>query len=176
MQVKSLLKRRADHSFDTMLDHVVMSIQKSGSATLQTWVDSPITGRQSNSIYLGSMVTRVPFGGAWTRTDAASRADVLFILGGRGSIVHWLKVQGESPTIYNPHLDQPLHMTALRKKALFDKNLTLIAIHPLEQVTVHGTGWDPMFAVNMTQYSMTKLAEFSPKAIGQIAEQHFASY
>ena len=60
-------------------------------------------------------------------------------------------------------------MTGLRKKALFDKNLTVLAIHPLEQVTVHGTGWDPMFAINMTQYSMQKLAEFSPRAIGRIA-------
>ena len=62
-----------------MLDHVVMSIQKSGSASLQTWVDSPvaITGRQSNSIYLGSTVTRVPFGGAWTQTERP------FIAGGR---------------------------------------------------------------------------------------------
>lgn len=34
MQVKSLLERRADHSFDTMLDHVFMSIQKPGSARL----------------------------------------------------------------------------------------------------------------------------------------------
>jgi len=160
-----------------MLDHVVMRIQKSGSASLQSWVESPvaITGRQAQSIYLGSMVTRVPFGGAWTTREAASRADVLFILGGRGSIVHWLNVQGDSPAIYNPHLDQPLYMTALRKKALFDKNLTVLAIHPLEQVTVHGTGWDPMFATNLTQFSMQKLAEFRPRDIGRIAEQLFAS-
>lgn len=184
MQVKSLLKRDCSHTVQTTMDWVIMDIQQKGSALLQTWAGLPSTvtgGASGNDVCLGSTELGQAFGGSAVqnvttgRWMGASRADVLFILGGRGSILHWLKLQRNQPKVRNTNMSQPLFMTVLRKKQLLDKNLTVLAIHPRGDVVIEGKGWTGTAPTDMTKFNYSKISEYTPLEIADIAEKIFPS-
>src|ERR1700691_123014 len=52
--------------------------------------------------------------------------ETLFILGGRRSITQWLRTQGGTPAIGNPY--GTLYATIMRKKKMFGKDLTMVAV------------------------------------------------
>ena len=57
------------------------------------------------------------------------QASELYVLGGRGSIIEWLRVQGRTPPIYAEAPVKTLYMYLLRKERLLDKNLTTLLDH-----------------------------------------------
>lgn len=64
------------------------------------------------------------------------KSSELYILGGRRSIVEWLRVQGPQPVIYAEAPLTRLHVHLLRKKRLFDKDLTALLVSPQDPETV----------------------------------------
>jgi hypothetical protein len=75
-------------------------------------------------------------------------ASELFIVGGRSSIIDWLRIQGPEPVIY-AETGAKLHVYILRKQRLLDKNLTTLLVSPQDQDTVarqlKSSSWDLKF-------------------------------
>jgi hypothetical protein len=67
----------------------------------------------------------------------------LHILGGRSSIVHWLRLQAQDPTIVSEDSGgrAELWLKVLRKHRTFGKDLTLVSIHPYPNRTREQDGW-----------------------------------
>jgi len=183
MQVKCLLKRKASHGFDTNLDWVADTIQQQGKAILSAWGGLPYKFhgyRETDAVCLESADFGKPFGGGAEnrggRWVSASQADVLFILGGRGSILHWLQLQGDAPLVLNMNRSAPLFIRALRKKQLLDKNLSILIIHPRQDVTTGGTGWKGSETLNLSRFTNSELSEYTPRQIAAVASTLFAEH
>jgi hypothetical protein len=186
MQVRCLLKRKISHQHQSTLDHVVHDIEEQGSALLARWAGTlpPILQQHAsvNDVVLDSTDFGGGFSSSWDPTAKKSpkEADALFILGGRQSITGWLKLQGQSPMVTNLYSDKPLYANVLRKKQIFGKDLTMLVIHPFEDMPVQGSGWQSNVPVNLLRCPEAPwgkggqpLAEFQPMKLASIAERIF---
>jgi hypothetical protein len=179
MQVKCVLRKYI--SSTVMPDSVADDIEREGSAILAKWVSPP--PNYGDNIVLSA----TDFGGAFnssvdpSRKKAPKRCDALFILGGRQSIVSWLRLQGKSPKVCNATGNMELHATVLRKRRRFDKDLTMVVIHPYGDMPLQEGDWKATASVDLrnspeaprSQHTGDMMGEFAPMQLASIMERLF---
>lgn len=135
---------------------------------LGTWAKTGYTGRAS--IELGKVKFSSKDG---LSTDR--RSDILYMLGGRRSIVQWLRLQGGYPMIGNNTGKMALYATVARKKQLLDKDLTLVALYPDKklQVAAYG-GWKVEQPFDLRTTSEARISPHTGQAIGEFTPAQLA--
>jgi hypothetical protein len=172
MQVKCLYKPLVTFPF-LLVDNSLRD--NAWSALLNTYADSTLS---AISIDVDLHTNSIQGGGAKFRSCKGS---ALYMVGGRKSIVAWLKTQGEGPKITHPGGAYDLYAIVMRKRELFAKNLTAVAITALPWTEPGGSGWektgtyDLRFCpeVKMSAYTGLKMCEFTPRELGTILERCF---
>ncbi|HEY3744038.1 MAG TPA: hypothetical protein VGL53_29540, partial [Bryobacteraceae bacterium] len=107
------------------------------------------------------------------RTSAA-KFEILFILGGRQSIIQSLSMQGNAPCIMSDAGTDPLYAWVFRRKHRFGKNETLVMICPVK-TTIQASSWEPTERMDLrygtgSPYS-TPYPEVAPARLAEICEQ-----
>lgn len=129
MQVKCMKVNLSPHGIS--LDQVSHQISRSGSTELAACRDRAdfMLGITDEYVSVSSMHNPTFRNG---NVNPQGQAGAVFLLGGRRSISLWLRNQGNRPEIRNQVPTANLYVTFLRKKRLFDKNLTLVMLSPWE--------------------------------------------
>jgi hypothetical protein len=104
MQVKSFVHRKKGVAIDPEL--AMWDLQRKGSALLNTWKRSLLGSSIDDDLRRNGVETGQHIPLDWVIFNDSfdhhgSSVDVLYLLGGRASIVHWLRLQGENPLIFN---------------------------------------------------------------------------
>lgn len=138
-----------------------------GAAILNAIRDKRLNlyGKESTDIRLDASFAGTP--------DA--KCEVVYILGGRKSIVQWLRLQGESPMIYNNVGSGPLWLQYFRKHRALGKDSTLVRICPW-RVPLTLAGWEASDAIDL-RYCLgmdRRRPEASPERLATILELTFA--
>lgn len=90
--------------------------------------------------------------------------DAIAMLGGRASIVKWLRLHGEEPSISHPMGGHELHVYIARKHQHFGKDMTLVMVCPHDGLVAGGSGgWQVRPPVDLR-----KTPESVPSAFGNI--------
>jgi hypothetical protein len=162
MQVKCYFQPDASTIFPDLASD---NIRLRGTAVLNQWISrdhaagpNTIMITSANYLYMGQ--------------PSEKMSDALFILGGRQSIVEWLRVQGTHPTIRNHTQGDPLYASVMRKKQKFDKNLTMVALLGRNDLRVHGADWSVKAPVNLRAGQGPSV--FEPMQLAAIMQNVFA--
>jgi hypothetical protein len=181
MQVKSLVHRKKRVAIDPEL--AMWDLQRKGSALLNTWRRSILGSSIDDDLRRNGVQTDQHIPLDWVIFNDSfdhhgSSVDVLYLLGGRASIVHWLRLQGENPLIFNAVGSEALYANIFRKQKRFEKSMTLVAIHPIEQVPVSGGSWTGGRPVDLIRSPLSPRrdkAEFTPSQLGRVLEWIFVN-
>jgi hypothetical protein len=103
------------------------------------------------------------------------RCEAVYILGGRKSIVHWLRLQGENPSILNDAGSGPLWMYHFRKHRTIGKDSTLVMICPW-RVPITLGGWQAEDPIDLRYClgSNRRRPDISPERLATILANTFA--
>jgi hypothetical protein len=142
--------------------------QTSGSALMVTCADKPGPGNYN----------RVPTIGlnALFKGTNDEKCEALFIQGGRSSIAHWLRLQGENPVVKNYAGSEALWLYTFRKHRMLGKDSTLVMIIPWK-IPMRTGSWtapapiDLRYCLGSTSYG--PYAEVAPERLATILERTF---
>jgi len=147
-----------------------------GSALLATW--------RSRGEYTGGGICLTATEFRVSRDEPQNtfwRCQGLFILGGRRSITHWLRLQGSEPLIYNNEGRMPLFVYVARKRKALGKDLTMVCVSAFEGLRPTGGGWTLAGTADIRLMPEAKkgmggatLGEIDPQGLANVLERMFA--
>lgn len=159
---------RKYHYDSANIDVVAQSTLTGGYAVLNAIKDKPSQfyyGGDGNSIRLNAYFHDTP----------DKKCEAVYILGGRGSIVHWLRLQGENPSILNHVGSGPLWLQYFRKHRTLGKDSTLVMICPWRLPLTLGN-WQVQDPIDLRYClgSNSRRPDVSPERLATILEHAFA--
>jgi hypothetical protein len=172
MQVKCLYRPLVTYPF-LLIDN---SLRDNGwSAILNSYADS------SGSAIAIDVETRINGSYGGFQKYESCKGSALYMVGGRKSIVNWLRLQGQTPKISHPSGNYDLYAIVMRKRERFSKNLTTVVISALPWAEPGGGGWEKTATYDLktcpeakvSPHTGTRMCEFTPQELGNILDRYF---
>jgi hypothetical protein len=176
MDVKCMrLKRIYARSWQPNM--VAHDIARSGKAVLGAIRDSDgqVTNRHKQNIELNKFMLDQK-DKDHPNAPPMPRCEAVAILGGRSSIVNWLKLHGDEPGIYNGLGDHELHIYVARKHQRFGKDMTMVLICPEGELVAQGAGdWQIKAPYDLRNAPESAMSPYTNKRISDTNPQKLAT-